>query len=166
MKKTYRRTTRLWSLLLTCLLFFQVGLPLIAQPGAAIPSAADTDVASLPQNTVLSVESATNDLDWDGNIPRSDVPAILSYEEALTEEFLRRAPERESGLNQLVFQKKDGTYQEYLFSFPVKYLDEDGRARDKSPALIQTAAGCYEARQNDARLEFGANASEGVRLTT
>ncbi len=85
---------------------------------------------------------------------------------------MRRAYELETSLNEIVFQKKDGSFDTYLFGFPVKYEMEDGSIADKKPELVLNntlSSGLYRfssEAKNDVSLHCADIASNGVLYTS
>ncbi len=97
-------------------------------------------------------------------VPRSEVPAIIDYSVAVEKKYMRRAYEEEHSLNELAFQKTDGSFDIYSFAFPVKYETADGEILDKSPELVyDTATASFAtAAQNDTALQCAAVAKDGI----
>lgn len=85
---------------------------------------------------------------------------------------ISRWNERESDLNTLVFENEDATVTSYFFAEPIKYVDENGKIRDKSNVLsrlITTTKNpyAYVNKENDIKTYFPATLSDqsGVLLT-
>ncbi len=101
-------------------------------------------------------------------VPRSEVPALIDYSVAVEKNYMRRAYEEEHSLNEVVFQKTDGSFDIYSFAFPVKYETEDGEILDKSPELVYntSTASFATAAQNDTALQCATVAKDGIIYTS
>lgn len=81
-----------------------------------------------------------------------------------TETFRRRLPGEEKDLDTIVFLAEEGKRAMYLFSEPVKYVDENGETVDKDLTLVKTDGG-YTAKANDIALLLPERLSDGVSLS-
>ena len=81
-----------------------------------------------------------------------------------TETFVRRLPGEEKDLDTIVFLAEEGKRAMYLFSEPVKYVDENGETVDKDLTLVKTDGG-YTAKANDIALLLPERLSDGVSLS-
>ena len=71
-------------------------------------------------------------LDYYGELSREDVPRAVGYETARSRYHVKRMRDAEHGMNNLVFQNADGSKTQYLFDYPVKYVDNKGKVKDSS----------------------------------
>jgi len=105
-------------------------------------------------------------------IPDDEVPDLIDYSVALEKKYIRRAYEKENSLNEIVFQKSDGSFDSYVFAFPVKYETAEGEVLDKSPELVQNATlaqGKYRfstSVQNNVSLQCADVASDGIQYAS
>ncbi len=105
-------------------------------------------------------------------VPDSEVPDLIDYSVAVENKYMRRAYEQETSLNDVVFQKTDGSFDVYSFAFPVKYEQSDGTMTDKVPELVRNAelsSGQYRfstTAQNNVSLQCADIAADGVRYTS
>ena len=69
-------------------------------------------------------------------LPKEDIPEIVSKEAVAENKHVNRVKEQED-LYSVIFQNRDGTKTMYYYTEPVKYIDEKGRAQDKSNKLTE-----------------------------
>lgn len=58
------------------------------------------------------------------------VPDIIGEDSATEAGHVRRLYSEEDDLSTVIFQNADGTKTAYYYSYPVKYIDEDGKTKD------------------------------------
>lgn len=68
-------------------------------------------------------------------LSKSDIPEIVSTSTIAKNGHVNRLWAQEPDLNSIVFQNTNGTKTLYHYSYPVKYIDENGKVKDKSSAL-------------------------------
>ena len=101
-------------------------LPFCMMPASALTE--ETGTASGLEELIAGVVSVE---DLYGELDEQTVPEIIGYEYAKGKAHIQRLYDEEGDdLNRVVFQNADGTQTMYLFDFPVKYLDADGKAKD------------------------------------
>ncbi len=72
------------------------------------------------------------------------IPNELISDEKIQEAgHVRRLPYAEGDMNTVVLANEDGTHSMYLFSYPVKYTDENGNVYDKSNRLTASDRNGY-----------------------
>lgn len=91
---------------------------------------------------------------YDTNIDISCIPEIMNDAEIDTSIYADRLEELETDLNTVALQNKDGSCSLYLFSEPVKYIDEAGYVRDRSTSLQRTADGAYAVTDNSVKVYY------------
>lgn len=60
-----------------------------------------------------------------------DLPETISPSEAKLSGHVNRLYEQEQDLNTVIFQNRAGDNTAYIYSYPVKYVDENGEVKDK-----------------------------------
>ena len=87
-------------------------------------------------------------------------PELISRSEVEAKGHISRLTELEEGFNSIALQNLDGTNSMYIFSEPVKYIDEAGIIRDKKAELTQCNDVAYKNEysysnaNNDVRVFF------------
>lgn len=66
-------------------------------------------------------------------------------------------------LNTLVYANADGTETMYIFGGNIKYIDSEGKVKDKSTRLVSSKDGFVNV-DNDIRVSFSEEASGGAKL--
>ncbi len=95
-----------------------------------------------------------------------DIPEIVGTETAAAELYTRRLREEERSLNEIVFRDTSGVNTLYLYSFPVKYV-ENGEIKDKTLELETLERGgktLYRSADNDVVTTFSDQISDGIHL--
>ena len=106
-----------------------------------------------------SAELATAVLDT------SEIPAAMSGSTEAIErkDHVKRLFSEEKGLHSVVFQNRDDTTTEYIFSCPVKYVDENGNIRDKSTDIrVNSDNSGFAADDNTVRSYFSNALNDGI----
>ncbi|MDL2287009.1 hypothetical protein LJB90_00360 [Eubacteriales bacterium OttesenSCG-928-G02] len=130
MIKNFKKRTAFVSMLVAFVLVFSVLVP----ASAGFAGTADTAVLTLPEAMKSTIVSA--------------------------DQLSARLTDEEPDLNTLVFENKDGTKSAYIFSKPVKYIDNAGVVRDKSNAVSESIAVsssgkyAYAVQENDVKTYF------------
>lgn len=97
----------------------------------------------------------------------SDVPEQLEYDALEEQGYIQRLYEEEQDLYSYLFGKEDGSKTRIFYQYPVKYIDEEGKIRDKSLNLAaQTVDGSeqYVSRDSDIAVTFHDTLSKGIEL--
>ncbi len=99
-----------------------------------------------------------------GNITETEIltefPEIIAGR--ITKNHIQRLNAKEE-LNTIVYANDDGTETVYMFDTNVKYVDSLGNTQDKNTA-IQASTNGFTNQNNDIRVTFPSDVSEGVKL--
>ena len=101
-------------------------------------------------------------------LPTSIPTELISAEKVQKAGHVRRLPQAEGDMNTVMLANEDGTHSMYLFSYPVKYTDEDGNVRDKSNRLTahRQSGYAYVNEENDIQTHLPADLTKNpVTLT-
>jgi len=96
-------------------------------------------------------------------LSEDEVPAVLDFEEMKAKGHVKRLYEEETEMNQAVFENEDGTRTAYLFTEAIKYVDEDGKTKDKSQKL-KSKFTVFENEENDLKVVYNRNLENGIAL--
>lgn len=69
------------------------------------------------------------------DISKIKFPKFISKDKALSRGHVNRLKEQENNLNTVIYQNRDGSKTAYIFTKPVKYIDEKGNVKDKDTTL-------------------------------
>ena len=98
-------------------------------------------------------------------LKQKDVPEAIDYEMVKEKGHFERAKDKEEKLNTLVFNNTDGTQSQYIFNYPVKYIDESGEIRDKSMLIEANDDNTeFSATSSDIDAVFNKDLSDGIEL--
>lgn len=79
---------------------------------------------------------------------------------------MNRLKSKETNLNTVVYQNKNGTETTYIFMRPIKYTDESGNIKDKSneitPLINKTYS--YGVIENSVKIYFPKNSIDGTKI--
>ena len=89
----------------------------------------EEDIESLFQMTDEQYENLFTSL---------DIPSFISEEEAKAKKHVKRLEEYEDSYDKIGYKNADGTNTLYIFSSPVKYMDENGELQDADPNISET----------------------------
>ena len=158
--KTKRSIRSIALLLVLCLCVTML-------PATAIALEAEEPTAEKREVTLADVAAGVADLsDLYNPLDPNTVPEIIGYEEALDKYHSKRVYEDEGNdLNKVVFENLDGTKTMYLFDFPVKYVDNNGKIRDISLEIADSTSGGFKTAANAAVTTFSAQAGDGISLS-
>ncbi|MDD2268447.1 MAG: hypothetical protein PHY15_02720 [Eubacteriales bacterium] len=87
-----------------------------------------------PQITTYTQDS-TLERDYE-EITELNVPDVVGYTTAVEKGHIARVRSEEKDLYSVVFSNGDGTNTLYMFSDPVKFIDKDGKVRNKSNKIV------------------------------
>lgn len=130
-----------------------------------------TVVAEKPKNTLTDLQKLAAGMvsveDVYGALDSRTVPEIIGYDYAVSKAHVQRLYEDEGdNLNKVVFLNADGSRTAYLFDYPVKYVDDDGKPKDITLDIADSAvAGQFETAGGSAVTTFSGNVSDGIGLT-
>lgn len=90
---------------------------------------------TLDAEQIVSGELDASDVPQEPSLP-TEIPAELISDSTIEQAgHVRRLPYAEGDMSTVMLANEDGTHSMYLFSYPVKYTDDDGNVRDKSNRL-------------------------------
>ena len=143
-----KKTKKILAVIITALLLLQI---------SGIVSAVDDQSAEpyAPPNTKgeLSAEELATAV-----LSAADVPELLELSELDEKNHVKRLYEQEDNLDTVIFQNRDGTKSMYVFSEPVKYIDQDGRVKDKKTSIsesrLKDGSAKFSVIDNDVKLYF------------
>lgn len=93
-------------------------------------------------------------------------PDAVSYDDVIKKGHCGRAYDLEQNLNTVAFTNIDGTESLYLFSYPVKYVDENNEIKDKSLRIdYNQEENVYITSSSDVKTRFNDNLGEGIELS-
>ena len=97
----------------------------------------------------------------------STLPEIIDPKIALEKEHVNRLYLQEKSSNIVIYQNKDGTKTTYLFANPVKYIDTDGKVKDKSSSIsqIRDKTYSYAMQYNSVKAYFPKTLSQDTLIT-
>ena len=72
-------------------------------------------------------------------VAEKDVPEVIGIKAAETSKLANRLREQEDDLYTLIYQNQNGDNTMFCFSYPVKYIDENGTVKDKSTKISATS---------------------------
>ncbi len=95
-----------------------------------------------------------------------DKPEIVSQAAIDEKQHVNRLWKQEADLNSIIFQNKDGTKTMYYFEEAVKYVDKNGKVKDKKNTISETASGDFTNPNNDINTYFPKklNQNKGVEV--
>ena len=100
------------------------------------------------------------------HLSQADIPDAIDYESALEKGHISRNTSEEKNLNSIVFENEDGSNSLYLFSYPVKYIDDNGDVRDKSLEIVSAdETGAFVTKSSDITTLFNSKLSDGVNMS-
>lgn len=150
---------------ITILLVASLCFSLLPLPVFATSELAVQEERALTFEDYLAGNATVEDLY--GVLDRSVVPEIIGYDVAVAKCHVKRLYEDEgSDLNKVVFMNVDGSKTLYLFDFPVKYIDENGKIQDIRLGIADstTKTGEFQTASNDIVTTFSAKFSDGISL--
>lgn len=118
-------------------------------------------------NFVTANSEDTKDVDLcdiDDNM--SVLQDIMSDDEILKRGHCERIFKEEESLDSAVFQNIDGTKSLYLFDYPIKFYDEEGKICNKSLELVKSDENIYVPKSSDIEIEFNQNLCDGIKTKT
>ena len=136
-------------------------------PGTVVAQEAEAPTAAKREVTIEDVLAGIADPSqlYDPLDPDT-VPEIIGYEEALNKKHAKRVyAEEGDDLSKVVFENLDGSKTLYLFDFPVKYIDENGKIQDIGLEIADSATGGFRTAANGTVTTFSAQASDGISLS-
>ena len=101
------------------------------------------------EEPVLDAEQLLPDAVQEVTVPAepslpTKIPTELISDSTIAEAgHVRRLPQAEGDMNTVMLANEDGTHSMYLFSYPVKYTDENGNVYDKSNRLTAHSRSGY-----------------------
>ncbi len=100
------------------------------------------------------------------SVDTDSLPEFINATAALEKGHVNRLYSSEGNLSTVVYQNNDGTESIYLFSRPVKYIDETGKVSDKSSAItsIENITYSYASLNNSIKTYFPKSILSGLKL--
>ena len=141
-----------------------------AETGSGIVVGAPDDYStdSLDPKTIKTIGEGELTLEELSKINIDDVvfPECISQENAKSREHVNRLCSQEKNLNTVVFQNRDGSKTAYIFTKPVKYLDQDNLIKDKSTLISASSNDIFSfaMENNNVQVFFPDDISKGVML--
>ena len=131
-----------------------------------IMSADISSAAIASELSQQSYDNKTNDVFKDMDIIEKDeLPAAVSFENALQYGHKERLRLVEDNEYTLVFKNTDDTETKYLFAYPVKYKDENGEWKDISMKLAyDKSSDKYVTKQSNIMSAFSKRSVDGISL--
>lgn len=123
-----------------------------------IMSNSTTSSLSHGKNDNISLEEDTN-----VKIEGLKLPDIVKGDLS-SSEYIARAKSKEKDLNTFVFKNKDGSQTMKVYSYPVKYIDEQGQVQDISTDIKANDNGTFETKANSIKTVFSKELKDGVML--
>lgn len=94
-----------------------------------------------------------------------EIPDAIEYEIAKEKGHCDRISDEEKNLNTLIFKNIDGTQSQYIFNYPVKYVDATGDIQDKSLEMKEDyKTNSIISSSSDISVKFNRNLTDGVQL--
>jgi len=161
----FKVTKKLLSILLLICLSLQV-LPTVADATNinSNPSSIDSEARELTYEDILAGNATVDEVF--GKLDANTVPDALDYDVAVSRQHIERLYDEESNdLNRVVFLNADGSKTAYIYDYPVKYINSDGKIKDISLEIKNSSTvGSFETKDNSIVSTFSKNAYEGIRL--
>ncbi len=88
---------------------------------------------------------------------------IMSESEVAKLGYCERLYDEEENLDSAVFLNSDGTKSLYVFDYPIKYYDQNGRICNKSLELKKRNDNVYVPEQSDLKIEFSQSIGDGIK---
>lgn len=170
MKTKTKRFAKLISIVLALSIILGT-LPIVSVSAQEVAGAELTKESELwiPENdsSALSTEGDLSLQELEiAVLPAEDKPEIVSQAAIDEKQHVNRLWEQETDLNSIIFQNKDGTKTMYYFEEAVKYVDKNGKVKDKKNTISETASGDFTNPNNDINTYFPKklNQNKGVEV--
>lgn len=123
----------------------------------AVPAYALED--HVMSNEQALADDTTIETFYDHDLDIASIPEIMNDVNLDTSLYADRLEEEEVDLNSVVLQNKDGTRSLFLFSDPVKFIDENGNVKDRSTLLHRTDvnSNAYTVTDNSVKAYYPGN---------
>lgn len=121
---------------------FLMTLVLLFSLTTAYPTMSAEELA-LDTEQLISGELEASDASQEPSLPNAIPTELISDEKIQEAGHVRRLPQAEGDMNTVMLANEDGTHSMYLFSYPVKYTDENGNVYDKSNRLTAHSKSGY-----------------------
>lgn len=134
-----------------------------------ITSAEDSLPYATSAENFVSEPASSSDVKLAQNIElrAEEVPEIIGMETAVQRGHIKRIHEKETGLNNVIFENTNGTETFYLYDYPVKYADEQGAVHDVQLDIVENVQepDSFITRQNSIKTRFSKDITNGIRLS-
>ena len=134
-----------------------------AHQASPSPNAVTAPSISESQEIPLGLGEKTIDELKAMTLNTADVPEVLSVSKAIKKGHVHRLREQEASLSTVTFQNSNGSKTSYVYSRPVKYIDENGEVKDKSTA-ITAELNRYAMLDNSVKAYFPHSITNGVEV--
>lgn len=118
----------------------------------------------VPTTAVLSTDILQNNSEGIERFDEISLPDIIEKEELEKNHYVSRIKEDENDLYTFVFKNEDGSNTMRIFSTPVKFIDENGVAKDISLSIAENDEGKYVTNDHFVKVEFDSNIRNGINL--
>lgn len=101
-------------------------------------------------------------------LKEEDVPEAVGYEEAVWSNHIERMYDEEGkDLNRVIFKNADGSRTQYLFDYPVKYVDKKGKIQNSSFEIADSKDEEYkfETAASISKTRFPKDIKDGIELS-
>ncbi len=98
-------------------------------------------------------------------IETSELPDIISEDEAISNGYVGRLKSQEKDLHTFVFKNSDGTNTMQVYSHPVKYIDKLGNVQDISLEVKANSDGSFSSASHSVITTFEKKLSDGISLS-
>lgn len=132
--------------------FLMTALPL--RVGAASSA---SEVITTDDSVIWTAEQLQN-----ARLSDADIPEVLQTNHAQTNDLVHRVRAAEDEYS-LVYQKRDGTCQKFVFAEPVQYRDLNGKLRDKKTKTV-SIGNDFTTTDTDVVIKMPKSLNNGVKL--
>ncbi len=96
----------------------------------------------------------------------SDVTVAVGRENFYRQGHIKRDYIKEKDeLNKVVYKNADGTYTQYVFNYPVKFKDENGKISDVSLKVVSDENGGFKTHKGNSKVHFPKNVKDGISIS-
>ena len=123
--------------------------------------------ALVPKDYIFSITPSEKEFTSEKSIlTNKEIPDAIDFDTVLEKGHSARKKADEKNLNSFVFENVDGSNSLYLFSYPVKYIDDDGNIRDKSLDIIEkNDSDAFITESSDIKTIFNYDLAEGIDIS-
>lgn len=113
-------------------------------------------------------EESENSAEGNKKLAKSEVPSVIEYEKAIKNKHVKRAKDKEKGLDEIVFINEDGSCTMYIYEQNVKFVDKNGEIKDIDLGIEKISNDkkrkgySYTNGQNEVNIDFPDKIKDGV----